>query len=350
MQELNENRSMKQKRPALKDIASKLNVSITTVSFVLNGKGKEKKISDEVIKKIQDYTESINFKPNLVAQSLRTGKTKIIVFMVEDISNYFFAKLARIIEDIAYNKDYKVLFCSNENDDKRSRELINLFYERQVDGFIIIPSAGIRNDIDDLIKKNVPVVLFDRYFPDLKTNYVVINNKDAANKATRHLIDNGFKKIAFITTDVKQTQMLDRLKGYEECVSQAQLSSNVLEIPFKDVNSDKGKGLIHSFITDHAEYDSVFFSTNYLTQSGLEVIKDYNPNLLNELGIITFDDNDLFRIYTPTISAVSQPLQEIGEKLMKIMLNMLKEKDGSDSPQEVVLNAELILRDSSKNR
>ncbi|WP_416442458.1 LacI family DNA-binding transcriptional regulator [Leeuwenhoekiella sp. A16] len=341
---------MKQKRPALKDIASKLNVSITTVSFVLNGKGKEKKISDEVIKKIQDYTESINFKPNLVAQSLRTGKTKIIVFMVEDISNYFFAKLARIIEDIAYNKDYKVLFCSNENDDKRSRELINLFYERQVDGFIIIPSAGIRNDIDDLIKKNVPVVLFDRYFPDLKTNYVVINNKDAANKATRHLIDNGFKKIAFITTDVKQTQMLDRLKGYEECVSQAQLSSNVLEIPFKDVNSDKGKGLIHSFITDHAEYDSVFFSTNYLTQSGLEVIKDYNPNLLNELGIITFDDNDLFRIYTPTISAVSQPLQEIGEKLMKIMLNMLKEKDGSDSPQEVVLNAELIQRDSSKNR
>ena len=350
MQELNENRSMKQKRPALKDIASKLNVSITTVSFVLNGKGKEKKISDEVIKKIQDYTESINFKPNLVAQSLRTGKTKIIVFMVEDISNYFFAKLARIIEDIAYNKDYKVLFCSNENDDKRSRELINLFYERQVDGFIIIPSAGIRNDIDDLIKKNVPVVLFDRYFPDLKTNYVVINNKDAAHKATRHLIDNGFKKIAFITTDVKQTQMLDRLKGYEECVSQAQLSSNVLEIPFKDVNSDKGKGLIHSFITDHAEYDSVFFSTNYLTQSGLEVIKDYNPNLLNELGIITFDDNDLFRIYTPTISAVSQPLQEIGEKLMKIMLNMLKEKDGSDSPQEVVLNAELILRDSSKNK
>tara|TARA_R110002020_G_scaffold108281_2_gene251102 strand:+ start:93104 stop:94129 length:1026 start_codon:yes stop_codon:yes gene_type:complete len=341
---------MKQKRPALKDIASKLNVSITTVSFVLNGKGKEKKISDEVIKKIQDYTESINFKPNLVAQSLRTGKTKIIVFMVEDISNYFFAKLARIIEDIAYNKDYKVLFCSNENDDKRSRELINLFYERQVDGFIIIPSAGIRNDIDDLIKKNVPVVLFDRYFPDLKTNYVVINNKDAANKATRHLIDNGFKKIAFITTDVKQTQMLDRLKGYEECVSQAQLSSNVLEIPFKDVNSDKGKGLIHSFITDHAEYDSVFFSTNYLTQSGLEVIKDYNPNLLNELGIITFDDNDLFRIYTPTISAVSQPLQEIGEKLMKIMLNMLKEKDGSDSPQEVVLNAELIQRDSSKDR
>ena len=192
--------------------------------------------------------------------------------------------------------------------------------------------------------------MFDRYFPDLKTNYVVINNKDAANKATRHLIDNGFKKIAFITTDVKQTQMLDRLKGYEECVSQAQLSSNVLEIPFKDVNSDKGKGLIHSFITDHAEYDSVFFSTNYLTQSGLEVIKDYNPNLLNELGIITFDDNDLFRIYTPTISAVSQPLQEIGEKLMKIMLNMLKEKDGSDSPQEVVLNAELIQRDSSKDR
>ncbi|MEH6408556.1 MAG: LacI family DNA-binding transcriptional regulator, partial [Leeuwenhoekiella sp.] len=206
---------MKKKRPSLKDIAAKLNVSITTVSFVLNGKGKEKKISDEVIKKILDYIEVINYKPNLVAQSLRTGKTKIIVFMVEDISNYFFAKLARIIEDIAYDKDYKVLFCSNENDDKRSRELIDLFYERQVDGFIIIPSTGIKDDIKGLINNNVPVVLFDRYFDDLQTNHVIINNEKASYEATQHLIENGYKNISFITTDVQQTQMLDRLKGYE---------------------------------------------------------------------------------------------------------------------------------------
>ncbi|MEE3147960.1 MAG: LacI family DNA-binding transcriptional regulator, partial [Bacteroidota bacterium] len=137
---------MKQKRPSIKDIAKALNVSITTISFVLNGKGEERKISKEVIKKIEDYVEEINYRPNQVAQSLRTGKSKILVFMVEDIGNRFFAKIARIIEDIAYEKGYKVLFCSNENNDKRSRELIRVFHERQVDGFLIIPSPGIKKD------------------------------------------------------------------------------------------------------------------------------------------------------------------------------------------------------------
>ena len=337
---------MKKKRLALKDIASKLNVSITTVSFVLNGKGKEKKISDEVIKKIQDYTESINFRPNLVAQSLRTGKTKIIVFMVEDISNYFFAKLARIIEDLAYDKDYKVLFCSNENDDKRSKELINLFYERQVDGFIIIPSSGIEEDIKSLINNRVPVVLFDRYFKSLETNYVIINNKVASQNATQHLIDNGFKNIAFITTDVRQIQMLDRLKGYEEATNKANLVSHVLQIPFKDVDSERGKDMI-SYVINHNNIDAVFFSTNYLTQSGLEVLKETNPALINELGIVTFDDNDLFRIHTPTITAVAQPLKEIAREIMKIMFDLLSRDDLNLSVKKIVLTANLIQRDSS---
>ena len=110
---------MKPKRPSIKDIASKLNVSVTTVSFVLNGKAKEMRISDEVTQKILDYIEEVKYTPNSLAQSLRTGKSNIIVFMVEDISNPFFARLARIIEVIADQKGYKVIFCSNENNLKQ---------------------------------------------------------------------------------------------------------------------------------------------------------------------------------------------------------------------------------------
>ncbi|UOB17284.1 LacI family DNA-binding transcriptional regulator [Abyssalbus ytuae] len=337
---------MNQKKILLKDIAKKLNVSTTTVSFVLNGKGKEKKISDEVIKKIEDYVESINFRPNLVAQSLRTGKTKILVFMVEDISNYFFAKIARIIEDIAYSKGYKILFCSNENNDDRSRDLINLFSKLQVDGFIIIPSAGIKKDIENLIKNNIPVVLCDRHFPQLKTSYVVINNYEASKEATTHLINNGFKNIAFITTDVRQIQMLDRLKGYEKAIAEAGLKSTVLQIPFADTNSEKGRDMISCLFTENKELDAVFFSTNYLTQSGLEMIKETNPSLINTLGIITFDDNDLFRIYSPSISAVAQPLHQIGQELMNIMLNLLKDNN-TNQLKQVTLKANLIIRNSS---
>lgn len=192
---------MKKKSVSIKTIAANLNISVTTVSFVLNGKAKEKHISKILTQKVLDYAKEVNYKPNQIAQSLRTGKSKILVFMVEDISNYFFAKLARIIEDIAYDKGYKVIFCSNENQDTRALELIDLFKNRQVDGFIIVPSPGIRSVIAELIEENLPVILLDRYFSDLECNSIVIDNQEATFEATQHLIANNFKNIAFITTD-----------------------------------------------------------------------------------------------------------------------------------------------------
>ena len=342
---------MKQKRPSIKDIAKALNVSITTISFVLNGKGEERKISKEVIKKIEDYVEEVNYRPNQVAQSLRTGKSKILVFMVEDIGNRFFAKIARIIEEIAYQKGYKVLFCSNENNDKRSRELIRVFHERQVDGFLIIPSAGIKKDIENLIKSDIPVVLADRYFEDLATHQVVINNYEAANKATQHLIDNGFKHPAFITIDTQQIQMLDRARGYRDAVAAAGLQSNILELPFESIQSAEGKQRITELLTGSNEIDSVFFSTNYLTQTSLEIIKDIDPKLIYDLGIVTFDDNEFFKINNPSITAVAQPLQEMGEELMRIMFKLLKANGKEEVPlMQSVLHAELIPRDSSKKK
>lgn len=339
---------MKKKRHSLKDIAKALDVSVTTVSFVLNGKGKEKKISDEVIKKILDYTQKIDYRPNLVAQSLRTGKTKILVFMVEDISNYFFSKIARIMEDIAYKEGYKVIFCSNENNDERSRELINLFYERQVDGFIVIPSPGIRDDIKMLITNNIPVVLFDRYFEDLDTNYVVIDNEQSTYNATRHLIERKYKNIGFITIDVEQVQMKGRLNGYMESTRENELKSFVLKIPYSETGTKKGKNQIKQFLEKNPDLDAMFFATNYLTQIGLEVLREDYPEKLHEMGIITFDDNDLFKIYSPSISAVAQPLKKIGKELMKIMMEMLQTEEGIKSTRHVVLDTNLITRDSSR--
>lgn len=341
---------MKKNRTSIKDIAKELNVSVTTVSFVLNGKGKEKKISDAVIKRVKEYTESVNYKPNRVAQSLRTGESKILVFMVEDIGNYFFAKLARIIEDLAYEKGYKVLFCSSENDDKRSRELINLFYERRVDGFIIIPPSGIKKDIEQLIKKNIPVVLFDRFWPDLDTHYVIINNEQAAFNATNHLIHNGYKNIGFITTDAQQIQMLGRLDGYQKAIAQEGLENIVLQVPFQELNTENGKVLIRQFFTDHPELDAMFFSTNYLTQKGIGVIKNIDNLDISELGIVAFDDNEFFEIHAPSISAVAQPLKKMGENIMKIMLDMLKNKDENLKTKKIVLDANFIERESSASK
>lgn len=339
------------KRVSLKDIAKKLNVSPTTVSFVLNDMGKEKKISDEVIEKIKKYSKEINYRPNRVAQNLRTGNSKILVFMVEDISNPFFAKIARIIEDLAFKKGYKVLFCSTENDDNKSKEFIGLFNERMVDGYIIIPSPGIRDDIEALIKDNIPVVLFDRYFPDLNVCHVVIDNETASFEATNHLIQNGYRKIGFVTIDVEQNQILNRELGYTTAMEESSLKPNILKITYGTTHTASAKKAIREFI-DSSDVDALFFSTNYLTQTGLRVIKEADEIVRSKnIGIVTFDDNDMYDILTPTITVLAQPLKQIAKELMRIMLNNLsKPENGSHPVTQVVLPAKLIVRESSLAR
>lgn len=338
---------MKKSKVSIKTIAANLNISVTTVSFVLNGKAKEKHISKELTQKVLDYAKEVNYKPNQIAQSLRTGKSNLLVFMVEDLSNSFFSKLARIIEDIAYEKGYKVIFCSNENDDEKSNDLISLFKFRQVDGFIIVPSPGIKNTIKELIDENIPVVLLDRNFEDLECNSVIIDNEEATYNATSHLIDNGFKKIGFITTNSDQSQMKGRLSGYEKAVFEHDLETKVLQIPYNDIHKGKSKDYVNKFLEQHADIDAAFFATNYLAQTGLEVFKENKPNLIYDLGIIAFDDNEMFKIYDPSITSVSQPLVEISTKLMEILLPLLKKKDVSESISKVILKTDLIIRESS---
>jgi len=128
---------MKNKAVSMQNIADQLKISISTVSFVLNGKAKEKHISAALTQKVLAYAKSVNYRPNKIAQSLRTGKSNLLVFMVEDISDGYFSKLASAFEGLAYNEGYKVIFCSNENNDDKAMELINFFCHWQADGFII---------------------------------------------------------------------------------------------------------------------------------------------------------------------------------------------------------------------
>src|ERR1700759_110070 len=113
------------KKILIRDIAEQLNISTATVSYILNGKAKEKRISNDLTKRVQDFVAANNYQPNQLAQSLRTGKTNVICLMVEDIADLFFAGVAGHIEDIAYERGYKIMYCSTKNDTQKAKELIN---------------------------------------------------------------------------------------------------------------------------------------------------------------------------------------------------------------------------------
>ena len=187
------------KRVSIKDIAKQAGVAPSTVSFVLNGKAKEMRISDQLAEKIKSLAKKVGYHPNQTAVSLRTGRSKIIGLIVEDISNVFFATLAKTIEDKAYSLGYRIVYCSTENNDDKGNELIKMLLNQQVDGFLITPSKGMNLQVAELLKRHKPVVLMDRFFPDVKVPYVLVDNFEGVAMAIEHLASGGYKKIGFVS-------------------------------------------------------------------------------------------------------------------------------------------------------
>ena len=310
------------KPASIKDIANRANVSITTVSFILNGKAEQMRISLPVTEKVQAIIKELGFTPNQVARSLRTGNTKTIGLIVEDISNPFFASIARKIEDKAYKKGYKISYSSTENDPVKAKELIEMFKSRQVDADIIAPVPGIEDDIRQLLADRIPVVIFDRNLQDLEVNFVVVDNFNGTYMATQHLIESGKKNIAFVTVDLHVDQMDNRFYGYEKALQDH-------NIPFKkalytavnfDSSDDNTSAQLLMLFNENPDIDAVLFSTNYLAIRGLGVLKQLNKTINKSISVVAYDDHDVFKLHSPPISVVDQPIEEIAEQIIDILL------------------------------
>ena len=147
------------KKVSLKDVARHVGVSTALVSYVINHKEKEARVGSEMVLKIRKAVTELNYQPNLIAKSLKSGKTNTIGLIVADISNPFFSNISRIIEDEARKEGYIVIIGSSDEDAEKSQDLINVFFNRQVDAFIIAPAENTEFQIIELQKKNIPVVI-----------------------------------------------------------------------------------------------------------------------------------------------------------------------------------------------
>jgi LacI family transcriptional regulator len=337
--------SVKKKKLSLNDVATQLKVSRTTISFVLNGKAKEHRVSDKVVRKIQKFVKETGYQPNAMARSLRTGKTHTIGLMIEDISNPFFASIARLIEDKAYQNGYKIIYCSAGNDPKKATELIQMFEDRGVDGYIIAAPEGMEPELKALLKKGRPVVLFDRFFPKVDTDYVIINNEESAFKATRYYIQQGYKKIAFFTIPSSLPQMKARLAGYRAAMQKNRFTTRVKEIPFEFDNKKKVNA-IAQYLKANPDTEAILFATNYLGVSGLEAIQKVGMRIPDDVAVISFDDHIVFSLCKPSISAIAQPVEQIAEEVINTLLS--KMNNPSHKKKTLEIPTTLLIRESSR--
>lgn len=334
------------KRISIHDIARELNLSAATISFVLNGKARENRIPPETENRIVKYLEKVQYQPNRLAKGLRTGKTNTIGMLVEDISDSFFSAIARIVEENASNEGYTIFNASTENDPEKITHLLKVFRERQVDGYIMAPTPGIERHIEQLMEDGIPVVLFDRYFSGLKTYNVVVDNSGGVYNAASHLSENGCDHIGLVTLDSEQVQMDERLKGYLKFVNEMQRTPLVLKVAYNSEHHKKNEN-IRSFLQEHGQLDGLVFATNYLTLSGLEVLNELGYSIPGDVAVIGFDDNTHFKLISPAISAVAQPIEIMSKTVIQQLIKKLSSKEQLLVKETITLPTTLVIRESS---
>lgn len=338
------------KKVSIKDIAKKAGVSITTVSIVLNGNGPSRKISTEMINKIQQVAKDLNYSPNQFAKGLRTGKTNTLGLIVDDISNFFFGNISRTIEEEANKFGYTVMFCNSQNDEGKSRDVLSALVAKQMDGYIIAPTESMLPEIEQLENSGTPYVLIDRFFPGSDANSVTLDNYKGAYDSVAHLVKQGYSNIAIITNDTEQIQIQERLEGYKAALRKFKIPffpGFVKRIPFK-YTAAKALKEMEDFIQNRPEIDSVLFTSNNLGIIGIESLRNLKKKVGIDLGVICFDDNNLFRLSSPSITIVSQPIKNIGKKAVQILLEQLNKKKKGTT--QLVLPPALIIRESTPVR
>ncbi|RCR70946.1 LacI family DNA-binding transcriptional regulator [Larkinella punicea] len=341
---------MNKKKVSLKDIAEKAQVSTALVSYVLNGKEKESRVGHEIAVKIKQIAKELNYQPNYLAKSLRSGKTQTIGLIIADISNPFFANIARIVEDEAKKNGYTVIIGSSDEKAEKSWDLITVFLNRQVDGFIIVSSENSEEQIQYLIEKNVAFVLLDRHFPTIPTHFVSLNSYKAAFDAGVHLIQGGYKNIGLIAYKSNLFHMQERIRGYRESLAENGIVFHpawLKEVGFDTIDEEIKIG-IDEMLASAFPVDALIFATYRLAVTGLKYINALGLKVPDDLAIVSFGQAEVFDLYYCPITYVLQPMEELGKTAVEILIHQLKEPHAEK--RQILMEAQLMARDSSRSK
>lgn len=336
------------KKVSINDIAKEVCVSKTLVSFVLNGRGKEKGISPVTEKKVLLAAKKFNYKPNHFARGLRLGKTQTIGLIVADISNKFYAKIASQIEKVASQNNYNLIISSSDENPEKELALINMLRDRQVDGLIISTTQKSTTIFSQLTKEKYPFVLIDRNIPSVKSNFVGCENYKGAFEATTHMINNGYEKIALLKISPEHISTIkDRELGFRSALKSNGLRTNNKLIRTIDVKNIKTsvREVLQQIMLSPLSTDAIFSLNNNITVACLEYFNEVKLRIPEDVALISFDDIEMFRFSNPAITSVSQPVEAIGESAVKLLLNELNELNQDKT--QVVFPVELIKRRSS---
>lgn len=330
----------------LREVARKADVSITTVSRVINDSDK---VNADTRERVQKAMRILNYQPSRVAQRLRgsKGRSKLLGLIIPDIQNQFYSNIVRGIEDVSYDKDYAVILCNSDENPNKERFYLEVLRSESVDGVILPPIHQHGKVIDSLIENGIPLVCVDRKLARESVDTVVINNHGGANTAVSHLISLGHQRIAIITSSPQFSSFKEREEGYKKALSDNGIPVDQQLIKVGDPrSSDDGKKLTKELLQMSPAPTALFITNNLMSLGALEAINEANLNIPNDISLIMFDDMPWATAINPPLSVVRQPAYEMGRRAAELFFQRVS--DPGREPVTIVMEPKFIERKSTQ--
>ncbi|MBO1005809.1 LacI family DNA-binding transcriptional regulator [Pseudogracilibacillus auburnensis] len=336
------------KKATIEDVARKANVSVATVSRVINAQGGVRKSTEE---KIVQAIKELNYVRNAVARSMVRKETKTIAVIVPDICNPFFSEVVAGVERKAIAKDYFTMVSSSNESKINERKLIQHIIERGVDGVVVTTADESGEQLKPLFDLKVPIVAVDRVIKNYQVDTVIIGNREGAYEAVRHLIHEGHKDISIIRGPQNTTPGYERYNGYVQAMKEFGLDIREEFIGDGDFREDSGYEIAKKFSQLDTPPTAIFSSNNLMSIGALKAIQEMNWKLGEEISFLGFDDIEIATFTRPQITTVSRPMRQLGEVAFQLLYDQLMEENIKErKSREIILTPHLNIRESCKRK
>ncbi len=338
---------MKRQTVTIKDIAKELGISPSTVSRALKD---HFEISQETKDAVKRVAEELNYQPNSLALSLRYSKSNTIGVIVPEIVHFFFSTVISGIEDIAQSKGYNVIITqSNESLEREAVNLQTLFNNR-VDGVLISLSKETEeySHIEALMQKGLPVVFFDRVANDLKCSKVTVDDFLGGYQATKHLIKQGYKKIAHLAGPTNLDITFQRLEGYKKAHEEEGIEVDESLIVFDMISNDSDTQNAVYELLKEKNPDSLFAFTDMAALAAIKAANKYGKSVPVDFGVVGFSNWQFTGFTSPSISTVEQPGFEMGQHATELLIKEIESDAEAVLEESIKLPTSLIPRESSR--
>ena len=331
----------------LKDLAKKLNLSTATVSRALRD---SHDIGPETKRKVRELAKELNFTPNPNASNLRSQKTKTIAVVIPEVANNFFALAINGIEEIAQQKGYHVLIYLSHEDFKKEVSTLQYLLNGRVDG-VLMSMASETEDIahiKELIENKIPLVFFDRVRDDVKAAKVLTDDRFGGYSATKHLIDSGCKKIAYLSLSKNLLNSNNRLKGYYDALQEAGLpieESNIIDC---GTDNKQNFSMIYKLLSrKNNKVDGIFSAAESLVLLTYQICKEKSIKIPNQVKVITFSNSPTSSFLEPSLSTITQPAFDIGKEAAILLFKSIEKKKVDYTDEIKILKSNLLIRKST---